>query len=125
MYVTPVPRNHYMPFVKLDTGILVSTLWIERDLREIFITALLMAEPFEIEQPMRQIKVRSLEETDFSIPPGWYGMVHAAGVGIIDRAQVQREPGFEALEKLGAPDLESRSYAFEGRRMVRVDGGYV
>ena len=114
-----------MPFVKLDTGILVSTLWIERDLREVFITALLMAEPFELESPSRQIEVRSLANTDFIVPPGWYGMVQAAGIGIIDRAGVERESGFSALEKLGSPDLESRTHAFEGRRMVRVDGGFI
>lgn len=114
-----------MPFVKLDTGILRSTLWVERDLREIFITALLMAEPFELESAASQIEVRTLKETGFLVPPGWYGLVPAAGVGIIYQARVGQEAGLLALEQLGNPDLESRTKAFDGRRLVRVDGGFL
>jgi hypothetical protein len=114
-----------MPFVKLDTGILHSTLWVERELREVFITALLMAEPHEIEAPTPQIENRGLKETGFVVPPGWYGFVESAGVGIIHQARVPEEEGYAALEKLGLPDIESRTKAFDGRRMVRVDGGFV
>lgn len=114
-----------MPFVKLDCGLLDSTLWVKRDERELFITSLLMAEPYEVVEPMRQIEVRTLNETDFEVPPGWYGFVPAAGVGIIRRAQLNEEIGLDALERLGYPDPESRSPEFEGRRMVRVNGGYL
>lgn len=114
-----------MPFVKLDTGILNSTLWVDRDVTQIFITALLMAEPFEVRSPLEQLEVRSLTFTGFSVPPGWYGLVPAAGVGIIRRALMDQESGYIALEKLGSPETESRSNDFEGRRLVRVDGGYV
>lgn len=114
-----------MAFVKLDTGILNSTLWIERDQRELFITALLMAEPREFQNPTRQIKIGVLEWGDFEAPPGWYGFVPAASVGIIRRAGVDAEPGMEALRKLGEPEPESRSKEFEGRRMIRVDGGFL
>lgn len=114
-----------MAFVKLDCGILTSTLWFHRDCREVFITALLMAEPFEAKNPMRQICVDSLDHTGFVVPAGWYGMVPAAGVGIVRQAGLEMKEGLEALRKLGAPDLESRSQDFEGRRMVRVDGGYL
>lgn len=114
-----------MAFVKLDTGILDSTLWIERECREVFITALLLAEPFDTTEPMEQYEVRTLNKTGFVVPPGWYGFVRAAGVGILRRAMVEQEAGFAALELLGAPDLESRSKDFDGRRMVRVDGGYI
>lgn len=114
-----------MPFVKLDTGILDSTLWVERECREVFITALLMAEPFELLEPTSQISVRSLQETGFIIPAGWYGFVHAAGPGIVRRALVEQEQGLIALERLGSPDPGSRSKEFEGRRLVRVDGGYL
>ena len=72
-----------MAFVKLDTKILDSTLWIERDLREIFITALLMAEPREFKDPTRQIEVGQLEFTDFEAPPGWYGFVPATDGGFL------------------------------------------
>lgn len=114
-----------MPFVKLDTGIINSTLWIERDCRDVFITALLMAQPRELTEPMKQISIRTLEETGFEVPVGWYGFVPAAGIGIIRQALVETEAGLNSLERLGSPDRESRSPEFEGRRMVRVDGGFV
>jgi len=114
-----------MPFVKLDTRILQSTLWFERDARELFITALLMAEPRELQEMTPQLKVDSLEHTGFSVPPGWYGFVPAAGIGIIRQAAMDRESGMKALAELGNPDIESRSKDFEGRRLVRVDGGFV
>jgi hypothetical protein len=114
-----------MAFVKLDTGILDSTLWIERDLREVFITALLMAEPKEFDEPIRQIEVSRMEFTNFTAPPGWYGFVPAASFGIINRAGVERDAGIEALRRLGEPEIESRSKDFEGRRMIRMDGGYL
>jgi hypothetical protein len=114
-----------MPFVKLDTGILNSTLWIERECREIFITALLMAYPKEFEQPIPTLKVRNLDNGDFVVPAGWYGFIEAAGVGIVRRAMVEQDAGMIALEKLSMPDPESRSPEFGGRRMVRVDGGYI
>lgn len=114
-----------MAFVKLDTGILDSTLWIERECREVFITALLMAEPFELETPAEQLEVRTLEKTGFIVPVGWYGFVRAAGPGIVRRALVDQESGLIALERLCAPDEGSRSADFEGRRLARVDGGYI
>lgn len=114
-----------MPFVKLDTRILDSTLWIDRDLREIFITALLMAEPMEFADPQRQILIDSLDTTDFTAPSGWYGFVPAAGIGIINRAGVEKEAGLAALRKLGEPEADSRSKDFGGRRMIRIDGGFL
>lgn len=114
-----------MAFVKLDTGILDSTLWLERDVREVFITALLMAMPkeFKIEQP--QIEVNSLKHTGFEAPAGWYGFVEASGPGIVNRALVERHAGLKALTRLGETESESRSHEFGGRRMIRVDGGYL
>lgn len=114
-----------MAFVKIDTGILDSTLWIDRDLREVFITALLMALPYEFDHPLKQLKIDCLEETGYTIPAGWYGFVRAAGLGIINRAGVEQTSGLEALHRLGAPEPESRSQAFDGRRMIRVDGGFI
>lgn len=114
-----------MAFVKLDCGILDSTLWIERECREIFITSLLMAAPFELAKPAPQIAIQSLELTGFIVPMGWYGFVSAAGPGIVRRAMVDYEPGMIALDRLGSPDPESRSKEFDGRRLVRVDGGFI
>src|SRR6185295_15017926 len=59
------------------------------------------------------------------VPPGWYGFVPAAGIGIIERAKMEREVGLLALERLGLPEFDSRTPDFEGRRLVRVDGGFI
>lgn len=114
-----------MPFVKLDCGMLNSSLWINRDQRELFITSLLMAVPFELEEPTPQYEVDSLERTGYMVPAGWYGLVEAAGPGIVRQALLAKEPGMLALRALGTPDLESRSQNYGGRRLVRVDGGYL
>jgi hypothetical protein len=114
-----------MPFVKLDCGILDSTLWFERECREVFLTALLMAEPFELKEPTPQICVNSLALTGWIVPVGWYGFVSAAGVGIVYRAGVAQEVGIEALIRLGEPEKGSRSPEYDGRRLVRVEGGYI
>jgi len=79
---------------------------------------------------MPQIAVGSLDYTGWSVPPGWYGFVEAAGPGIVHRAGLDdRGPIFqsamEALARLGEPEPASRSHAFDGRRLVRVDGGFI
>jgi hypothetical protein len=114
-----------MGFVKLDCGIVDSSLWIERDTRSVFLTALVMAEPFEVTEPMDQIEVQTLQLTGWQVPPGWYGIVRAAGNGIIRRDGCDDATGFAALEELGAPDQHSRSQEYDGRRLVRVNGGYI
>jgi hypothetical protein len=114
-----------MPFVKLDCGILTSTLWMDRIAREVFITALLMAEPAEFDEPIEEIATRSLDHTGWVAPPGWYGFVPAASVGIIRHASIDLEPGMEALVRLASPDENSRSHEHEGRRMIRIDGGFL
>lgn len=118
-------HNAVMPFVKLDTGILDSSLWVERPARDIFITALLMAEPREFLEPQEQLEVRSLTPTGYVIPPGWYGWVPSAGIGIVRQAMEEPDKGLDALEMLGKEDPESRSATFGGRRMVRTDGGFI
>lgn len=114
-----------MPFVKLDCCILDSTLWLQRAERELFITALLMAVPYELKTPINQLKVDAIEETGFTVPRGWYGMVESSGPGIVHRAGMEKEVGMKALASLGDPEADSRTPDFEGRRMVRVDGGYI
>ena len=114
-----------MPFVKLDKGLLTSTLWAMRPEMEVFVTALLLAEPREFPEPIPTIEVGSLEDGGFTVPPGWYGFVPAAGPGIVGLAHVDEEEGMEALKRLSEPEPESRSKAHAGRRMVRVDGGYI
>ncbi len=114
-----------MPFLKLDVGILDSSLWADRDAREVFITGLLMAQLQEFNEAVAQLNVRSMEPTAFTVPAGWYGFVRAAGSGIVKRAGLELEAGLAALERLGAEDFESRSIDHGGRRMIRVDGGYL
>ena len=114
-----------MPFVKLDCQMLDSTTWADFPVRNVFIAALLMAEPYELVEETRQIHVRTLDCTDFTVPPGWYGLVRASGPAIIKHAEIAADVGTEALERLGNPDICSRSQAFEGRRLVRIDGGYI
>ncbi len=112
-------------FVKLDAGIRLSSLWVERDLRSVFLTALVMAEPFETEEPLPTIKVNSLESAEWVVPPGWYGLVRASGTAIVRADGCDLDTGLAMLEKLASPDPDSRSTDFDGRRMVRVDGGYL
>lgn len=115
-----------MAFVKFDCGMLDSSLWVDKDSRDLFITALLMAVPHVAEDAQAQLSVHELEPTGWVVPPGLYGQVKAAGVGIINRCGgIEKAPGLAALERLGSPDPESRSEEFEGRRLVRVNGGYL
>lgn len=114
-----------MPFVKLDCAILTSSLWQDVDASRVFITALLMAYPRELKAPTRTLRPDSTEFDDFTLQPGWYGFVPASGPGIVRQACVDSAPGWAALQRLSAPDPHSRSREYEGRRLVRVDGGYI
>ena len=114
-----------MAFVKLDAAILRSTIWYKRPDLELFLAALLMAEPREYLEPVRTLEVDSLDDAGFVVPPGWYGFVPASGPGIIAQAVVNEVNGIAALKSLASPEKESRSQAHEGRRMVRIDGGYL
>lgn len=114
-----------MPFVKLDTGILDSSLWVDKDARDVFLTSLLMAAPIELDEDTEQIEVRSFKKTGWIIPAGWYGMVSAAAPGIIARSGVPIDDGMRALERCCSPDPDSRTPDHEGRRMARIPGGYV
>ncbi|MCC7462113.1 MAG: GIY-YIG nuclease family protein [Gammaproteobacteria bacterium] len=88
-----------MAFVKLDTGILDSTLWLcPSEVRIVFITMLAMARPD--------------------------GHCEATAPVIARRANLPVETVRKALDELSAPDPDSRSLDQEGRRIVRVDGGF-
>jgi hypothetical protein len=114
-----------MGFAKIYDSILDSSLWQDHDATRIFQTALLMAKPHELREPTPTIRIGSLEPGDYIVPPGWYGMVPAASVGIIKRAMIPEEQGMRALEVLAAPDMHSRSDEHDGRRLVRINGGFV
>jgi hypothetical protein len=114
-----------MGFAKIDSSIVDSSLWFDRDARDIFVTALLMALPQEFVEDLPQLKITAFEPTGFVAPPGWYGFVRSAGIAIVDRAKIEREAGLAALVRLGEPDTESRSKKHDGRRMIRIEGGFV
>jgi len=113
-------------FAKVSTGILDSSLWLgSEELRLVLLTSLLMAQPVEFTEPVREIAFDSLEMTGYEVPPGWYGWVDAAAPAIVARANVNHERGTEALRQLTLPESASRSAEFDGRRMVRVNGGFL
>ena len=114
-----------MAFVKLDVKILNSTIWQDADACKLFITSLLMAEPMEVREPLETVQIGSCEPDAFVVPVGWYGFVPAAGPGISHRAIVPWEDGQKALVRLASPEAASKTAAFEGRRMVRIDGGFL
>jgi hypothetical protein len=114
-----------MPFVKLDCQLLHSTLWLDIDATRIFLTSLMMAEPREIKEPMAQLDVNTMQPTGWEVPSGWYGFVPAAGPGIVTASLLDMKVGMAALVRLGTPEPESRSPEFDGRRLVRVSGGFV
>lgn len=114
-----------MAFVKLDVGILDSTLWAMPAERDLFLTGLCMAKPFTLKEPLPQLDVATGQETGFQVPPGEYGFIPSAGEGIVRRAMLSKARGLGALAVLGEPEAGSRSADFEGRRLVRVNGGYI
>ena len=118
-------KRNMAGFVKLHSSILRSTIWFARPDREIFITALLLAEPRELTEDAEQLEVDSLKPTGWLVPAGWYGFVEAAGTGLIAHSGADVAEGYAALRRLGSPELESRSREFDGRRLVRVNHGYV
>ena len=113
-----------MPFVKLDTRILDSSLWIDCDQTRVFLTVLCMAEPVELTESAEVIDI-DMNPAGWSIPPGWYGIAPVSSVGIVSRSMLPRDSAREALIALGQPDPESRGKEFEGRRVVRIDGGWI
>lgn len=114
-----------MGYVKLDEDILRSSLWVDRDMKDVFLAALLLARPKVFTLPSPQLEVEAIIETGFVVPPGEYGFVASSGEGLILSAQLDLREGFEALKELGEEDPTSRSQEYGGRRLVRVNGGYL
>ncbi len=84
-----------MAFVKLDTGLLNSSVWVDLETRNVFLTALLMATPYEVREELPQLAVDSLKPTGWKVPTGWYGLAEAASVGIVRQAGVDQARGLE------------------------------
>lgn len=87
-------------FVKLFSSILDSSIWDESDVVvRVWVTMLAMSDR--------------------------NGFVAASCGGIAARARKTKAETHEALSVLMAPDPDSRSLDHEGRRVMRVDGGYL
>jgi hypothetical protein len=113
-----------MPFVKLDTRILDSSLWCDCDQTRVFLTVLCMAEPHELTAHSEVIDA-DMKPAGWFIPPGWYGLAPVSSAGIIARSMLPRDDARRALLKLTEPDPESRGRDFDGRRLARIDGGWI
>ncbi len=88
-----------MPFVKLDCGIIHSSLWAEdSDTKICWITLLLLADAT--------------------------GFVRAAASAIAREAGISAEVARRALDLFQGPDDESRTPDNQGKRIEKVDGGY-
>jgi hypothetical protein len=119
-------RGGKMPYIKLDKSIITSSLWLDTDATLLFITALILADLHELPEPAPQLEINSLEdETGFIVPAGWYGLVRAAGPALVDLAKIPMKRGMKALAILGSPDVHSRSKKYGGRRLVRVEHGFL
>jgi hypothetical protein len=86
-------------YTKLFGTIITSSIWSEDDkTRLVWITLLALADKYD--------------NVSGSIP------------GLADIARVSREDCRKAVDKLLAPDPDSRSQEFEGRRIEEIDGGW-
>ncbi len=88
-----------MPFVKLDCGIIHSSLWAESsDTKICWITLLLLADQ--------------------------NGFVRAAPSAIAREAGIPADVARRAISLFCSPDNESRSTENKGKRIARVEGGF-
>jgi hypothetical protein len=119
----------HVPFVKLDCGLLESSTWLDRPALEVFLTALLLAEPFELPEPTPALGPHEIEPNGWLVPAGWYGLARVAPPLLMERATMGRQDPVEdlqdALTRLCDPDAHSRSSDFGGRRLARVNGGFI
>jgi hypothetical protein len=87
-------------FTKLFSGIIHSSIWCEdNDTRIVWITLLAMCGPD--------------------------GTVEASIPGLASAAKISLDKCEKALEKLKEPDKYSRSSEFEGRRIEKIEGGFL
>ncbi len=115
-----------MGYAKIDDRILTSSVWRDRDQTRLLETCIHLARPAVTDEPIPQLDPRTGRETGWAVPQGSYGLVELATSPLLQAAYLlDREAGLDALCALGSPDDESRDPNFEGRRVVRVQGGYI
>jgi hypothetical protein len=89
-----------MPYSKLDCGIVRSSIWsAPLHIRVLWITILALKDEF--------------------------GFVATSRPGLIREANITPEQFDDAIKILESPDDDSRSNNFEGRRVDRVEGGWI
>ena len=88
-----------MSFVKLDSGIVNSTLWVQ---------------PHDV----LRVWVWFLSQAD------QHGVVRTAAPSLAHSCMVPLDRTREILELLESPDPDSRSEKNEGRRIRKIDGGW-
>lgn len=129
MIGSSLTKGATVSFAKIDENILRSTVWMEPDVCRVFITMLLVARPYEVTEPLEAWDLREIKMAGYQIPPGRYGMVEASAPGIAQTAVMPLEKTLECLEKLsseeGDPFSKSLVDGFNGRRIARVDGGFL
>lgn len=91
-------------YLKLDCGILDSTIWAARPQLQIFLTALLKAQPRKFDKGIAEIAHDSTEPTGYVAPPGWYGVVPASGPGLVRLALAGKDgDGYTFEDGMKAP----------------------
>ncbi len=114
-----------MPYIEIDREILYSSLWPDKTAFRIFFVALCLSRPKDYGFPVSQINLYDFNPTGWSAPPDTYGYVSAASDGLIDIAGYDTADGVKALTALGSPDYSSKSRANDGRRMIRIETGFL
>jgi hypothetical protein len=89
-----------MGFTKLDSGIVLSSVWSESLATRVVWITLLAMKDFE-------------------------GKVLCSRQGLMRSANVPKEEFDEAIRTLESPDEDSRSVEYEGRRIEKIDGGWI
>lgn len=115
-----------MSFVKLHSDTLKSTIWKDPAAFRIFVAAMMSSRPTTFEQPQPILEVDSLEETGLAVPAGAYGFARVSGPWLVEQARCRDESeAWDALRRLCGPESESKSEILGGRRLARINGGYV
>lgn len=124
-----------MAFVKIDCGIIGSTIWMDMPARNVFLTALVTAELREFTSEIEELDIDTRIPTGYKAPAGWYGFVNYASSVLINRSMEGAHKfghdidwsaaGEEALRRLCSPERGSKDSSFEGRRLLFVGHGFV
>ena len=124
--------------VRLTDKFLRSSFWLDKESRDMWImwlAAALAAKPYEVVgDGMEQLEVSSMKFTGWVVPAGRYGFASVAGpwlvcygLGVRREDTAGMEAGYKLLERLCSPNpgYGGEFVKYDGRRLARVDGGYL